>query len=60
MTNPTTTWGKVQHAFISRFSDERNERQAIIALKNSKQWNHEMVEDYYNRFLQLCLLYHNS
>jgi hypothetical protein len=33
-----------------------NKRQAIVALKAMKQWKHEIVEDYYNNFLQLCVV----
>jgi hypothetical protein len=33
-----------------------NEKQAIVALKNLKQWKHEIVEDYYDKFLQLCVI----
>ncbi len=55
-TIPVATWGGVQHAFISKFSDVHNKRQAIVALKAMKQWKHEIVEDYYNNFLQLCVV----
>jgi hypothetical protein len=34
----------------------RNERQAIVALKEVKQWKHEIVKDYYDNFLQLCVI----
>ncbi len=54
--NLVATWGEVQHAFISRFSDVCNEKQAIITLRGVKQWKHEMVEDYYDRFLKLCVV----
>jgi hypothetical protein len=27
------------------------EKQAIVALKEVKQWKHETMEDYYDRFL---------
>ncbi len=35
--NLATTWGEVQCAFISRFSDVHIKRQAIIALREMKQ-----------------------
>jgi hypothetical protein len=35
--NLAVTWGEVQRAFISRFSNVRNERQAIVALNEVKQ-----------------------
>jgi hypothetical protein len=54
--HPATTWGEVQRAFISRFSDVHNKRQAIVALKEVKQWKHEIMEDYYDFFLQLCVV----
>ncbi len=54
--HPATTWGEVQHAFISRFSDVHNERQAIIALREVKQWKHETIKNYYDKFLQLFVV----
>jgi hypothetical protein len=33
-----------------------NERQAIVALKEVKQWKLETIEDYYDNFLQLCVV----
>ncbi len=33
-----------------------NEIRAIIALREVKQWKHEIVEDYYDKFLQLCVV----
>jgi hypothetical protein len=33
-----------------------NERQAIVALREMKQWKHETMEDYYDRFLQLRVI----
>ncbi len=32
------------------------ERQAIVALRAMKTWKHEIMEDYYNIFLQLCVV----
>jgi len=32
------------------------ERQAIVALRAMKKWKHEIMEDYYNIFLQLCVV----
>ncbi len=32
-----------------------NERQAIVALKEMKQWKHQTIEDYYDNFFQLCV-----
>ncbi len=49
--NPTTTWGKVQDPFVSRFNDVRSKKQAIVALREGKQWKHETVEDYHDMFL---------
>jgi hypothetical protein len=49
-TNLVATWGEAQRPFISRFSDARNERQAIVALRQVKQWKHETMEDYYDIF----------
>jgi hypothetical protein len=43
-TNLATTWRKVQRASISYFNDVCSERQAIVALKEVKQWKHETVE----------------
>ncbi len=54
--NPIATWGNVQCAFISRFSDVCNKRQAIVALREVKQWKHETVKDYYGKFLQLFVV----
>lgn len=54
--NPTTTWGKVQDPFVSRFNDVCNKKQAILALREVKQWKHENIEDYYDIFLQLCAM----
>ncbi len=51
ITNLAATWGGVQCAFISRFSDVHTKKQAIVGLREVKEWKHEMVEDYYNRFL---------
>jgi hypothetical protein len=31
-------------------------RQAIVALREVKQWKHETMEDYCNKFLQLCVV----
>jgi hypothetical protein len=55
-TNLVTTWGEVWCSFISRFSDVHNKRQAIIALRELKQWKHETIKDYYDKFLQLCVV----
>ncbi len=33
-----------------------SERQAIVALREMKKWKHKTMEDYYNRFLQLCVI----
>jgi hypothetical protein len=38
------------------FSDVHSEKQAVVALKEMKQWKHEIVEDYYDKFLQLCAI----
>ncbi len=52
----TTNLATTQGAIISKFNDIHNERQAIVALREMKQWKHEIVEDYYNNFLQLCAI----
>jgi hypothetical protein len=31
-------------------------RQVAIALKEVKQWKYETMEDYYDKFLQLCVI----
>ncbi len=49
-----TTWAKVQHAFITQFNEIRSEGQLVIALGYVKQKKYESIEDYYDRFLQLC------
>ncbi len=49
--NPTTTWGKVQDPFVSRVSDVHNKKQAIVTLREVKQWKHATAEDYYDKFL---------
>jgi hypothetical protein len=54
--NLVATWGEVWCAFISRFSDVHNERQAIIALREVKQWKHETIKNYYDKFLQLFVV----
>jgi hypothetical protein len=46
-----TTWDEVQWAFISQFSEIRNEGQAIAALRYAKQKKYESVEHYYDKFL---------
>jgi hypothetical protein len=33
-----------------------NERQPIVALREVKQWKHEIVEKFYDKFLQLCVV----
>jgi hypothetical protein len=55
-TNLVATWGEVQRAFISRYNDVHNKRQAIVALREVKQWKHEIVKDYFDNFLQLCVV----
>jgi hypothetical protein len=49
--HPTTTWAKVQCAFMIRFSEIRNEGQAIAASRYAKQKKYELMEDYYDQFL---------
>ncbi len=34
----------------------RSKRQAIVPLREMKQWKHETMENYYNKFLQLCVV----
>ncbi len=55
-THLMTTWGELQHAFISWFSEIHNEGQATTTLKYAKQKKYEFVEDYYDRFLQLYIV----
>jgi hypothetical protein len=50
------TWGEVQCAFISRFSEIHSEEQAKATLKYTKQKKYESVEYYYDKFLQLCIV----
>jgi hypothetical protein len=52
--------GEVQRAFIPRFNDVCNKRQAIKTLREMKQWKDETMEDYYDFFYNYMLLYHNS
>jgi hypothetical protein len=33
-----------------------SERQTTIALREVKQWKYETMEDYYDNFLQLCVI----
>ncbi len=42
------TWAEVQCAFIIRFNEIRNERQATIASRYAKQKKYESMEDYYD------------
>jgi hypothetical protein len=56
MTHPTTTWDKVQWAFINRFSEICNERQMATTLRYAKQKKYESIEDYYDKFLQLYMV----
>jgi hypothetical protein len=56
MTHPMVTWGEVQCAFISRFSEMHSEGQAITTLKYTKQKKYEYVEYYYDKFLRLCIV----
>jgi len=50
-THPTMTCIEVQCAFITRFSEIKNEVQATITLRYAKQKKFELMEDYYDRFL---------
>ncbi len=52
-TNLVATSRKVQHAFISRFNHMRKKKKNCSIFERMKQWKHEMVEDYYDKFLQL-------
>jgi hypothetical protein len=46
--HPTTTWAKVQRAFIIQFSEIRSEGQAIATSQYAKQNKYESMEDYYD------------
>jgi hypothetical protein len=46
----------MQCVFIIRFSEIKTKRQAIAAIQYAKQKKYEPVEDYYDRFLWLCVL----
>jgi hypothetical protein len=34
----------------------KSEKQAIVALREVKQWKHEIMEDYYDKFFKLCVV----
>jgi hypothetical protein len=53
------TWVEVQHVFIAKFNVVWNEGHAIVALKDIKQKTYEYMEDYYDIFLQLCVVMPN-
>ncbi len=55
-TNRIVTWGEVQCAFISKFSDVHNKKQAIVTLREVKRWKHETMEYYYNKVFKLCVV----
>jgi hypothetical protein len=50
-TRLATTWGEVQQAFISQFSEICSEGQVATTLRYANQKNYEFVKDYYDRFL---------
>jgi hypothetical protein len=54
MTHPMATWGEVQWAFINRFREICNEGQVATTLRYAKQKKYESIENYYDKFLQLC------
>jgi hypothetical protein len=54
MAHLATTWGEVQHFFISQFNEIHSEGQTTAILRYVKQKKYESIEDYYDRFLQLC------
>jgi hypothetical protein len=54
--HPTVTSAEVERAFIIQFNEIRIEGQSIATLRYVKQKNYELVEDYYDRFLQLCVV----
>jgi hypothetical protein len=47
---------KVQHAFITRFNEIRSEGQAAITLQYARLKKYELMEDYYDWFLRLCVV----
>jgi hypothetical protein len=58
MANMATTWVEVQWTFIVKFNVTHNERQTITILKDIKKkiW---VMEDYNDKFLQLCVIMSN-
>jgi hypothetical protein len=46
----------MQCDFIIRFNEIRSEGQAITTLRYVKQKKYESVEDYSDKFLQLCAI----
>jgi hypothetical protein len=46
----------MQQAFIAQFSVVWSEGYAIITLHNNQWKKHELIEDYYDKFLQLCAI----
>lgn len=53
-THPITTWVEVQCVFITWFNEIKTKGQVPTTLRYVKQKKYETVEDYYDRFLQLC------
>lgn len=56
----TTTWPTIQQAFILRFSEVYSEGQTITVIYNIKQKKHEIVENYYDKDLQLVAIIPNQ
>jgi hypothetical protein len=56
MVHLVTTWDEVHRAFISRLSEIHSKGQVAVALRYAKQKKYESIEDYYDRFLQLCVV----
>ncbi len=52
----TTSWAKVQRAFIIWFSEIRSEGQATVASWYAKQKKYESTENYYDQFPWLCVV----
>ncbi len=42
--------------FIIRFSEIRSEGQVIVTLQYAKQKKYELMEDYYDQFMWLCVV----
>ncbi len=55
-THPTVAWAEVERAFITQFSEIKIEGKTSATLRYVKQKKYELMEDYYDRFLRLCVI----